>query len=161
MRNIANVLPFLSQADTERLIHAFITSSLDYCNVLLSGLPKKAIGQLKKIQNAAAQVLTKTRQRAHITPVLRFLTWLPVSCRIFRLFYWFLNQSTIVHPNTCQICFLSYVPSRSLRSSGTDLLTIPKPRTKRHGEAAFSYYDPSLWNSLPKNLRGAETVDIF
>ena len=54
---------------------------------------------------------------------------------------------------------LRSVPSWSLRSSG--LLTLPKPRTKRHGEAAFSYYAPSLWTSLPEDLGGAETVDIF
>jgi hypothetical protein len=67
LRNIAKMRPFLS--DTERLIHAFITSRLDFCNALLSGLPKKAIGQLHNIQNAAAWVLTKTRLRADITPV--------------------------------------------------------------------------------------------
>ena len=47
----------------------FITSRLDYCNAFLSGLPKKGIGQLQNIQNAAAWVLAKTRLRAHITPV--------------------------------------------------------------------------------------------
>jgi hypothetical protein len=58
---------------------------------------------------------------------------------------------------------LSYVPSRSLRSSGTGLLTIPKPRTKIHGEAAFNDYALCLWQNthLPENLRGAKTVDIF
>ena len=55
LRNIAKVWPFLSQADTERLIHAFITSRLDYCNAFLSGLSKEAIGKLQKVQNSAAR----------------------------------------------------------------------------------------------------------
>src|SRR4029434_10014908 len=52
-------------------------------------------------------------------------------------------------------------PSRSMRSSGTELLTVPKARTKRHGEAAFSFYAPSLWSTLPEDLRMAETVETF
>ena len=67
LRNIATVGRFLS--DTERLIHAFITSRLGYFNALLSVLPKKAIGQLQNIQIAAALVLTKSRWRAQLTPV--------------------------------------------------------------------------------------------
>ena len=46
LRNIDKVRPFLSQVATERLIHSFFTRRLDYCNALLSSLPKKAIGQL-------------------------------------------------------------------------------------------------------------------
>ena len=41
LKNIARVHPFLSQANTEGLMHAFISCRLDYCNALLSGLPKK------------------------------------------------------------------------------------------------------------------------
>jgi hypothetical protein len=128
------VRPFLSQADTERLFHAFITSRHDYCNALLSGLPKKANGQLQNIQNAAARTLTKTRRRAHITPVLRSLHWLPVSFRIhFKIlllvFKIYPRLYTSIH---VRHAFKLYTPSRSLRSSGTGLLTIPKPRTKRH-----------------------------
>ena len=40
-KNIARVCPFLSQASTEALMHAFISCPLDYCNALLSGLPPK------------------------------------------------------------------------------------------------------------------------
>ena len=67
LKNIARVHPFLSQANTETLVHAFITSRLDYCNALLSGLPKKAISDpFQFIQNSAACMLTRTRGRAHI-----------------------------------------------------------------------------------------------
>ena len=54
-----------------------------------------------------------------------------------------------------------YTPSRSLRSPDTELLTVPKARTKTHGEAAFSFYAPSLWNTLPEDLGTAKTVETF
>ncbi|MCI5160354.1 MAG: hypothetical protein D3906_18395, partial [Candidatus Electrothrix sp. AUS1_2] len=38
LKNIAKVLPFINQKDAEKLIHAFISSRLDYCNAILTGL---------------------------------------------------------------------------------------------------------------------------
>ncbi|KAF7648043.1 hypothetical protein LDENG_00162860 [Lucifuga dentata] len=70
LSNIAKIRPILSLRDAETLIHAFVSSRLDYCNVLLSGLPNYAIRSLQLVQNAAARLLTKTRKYDHITPVL-------------------------------------------------------------------------------------------
>ena len=40
LRNIARIRNSLSQDDAETLVHAFISSKLDFCNALLYGLPK-------------------------------------------------------------------------------------------------------------------------
>ena len=70
LRNINRIKGFLSQKDQEKLIHAFISSRLDYCNGLLTGLPKNSIKHLQLIQNTAARVLSRTKRSEHITPVL-------------------------------------------------------------------------------------------
>ena len=39
-------LKYLTQADTERIVHAFVTSELDYCNSLLYGILSHEIEKL-------------------------------------------------------------------------------------------------------------------
>ena len=43
LHNIRRIRKYLSRESTEKLIHAFVTSHLDYCNGLLYGLPNNAI----------------------------------------------------------------------------------------------------------------------
>jgi len=78
LQNIARLRSSLTLADAETLIHALITSCLDYCNALFIGLPKRLIARLQYVQNSAARVLTSTRRSAHITPLLHKPHWLPV-----------------------------------------------------------------------------------
>lgn len=54
-----------------------------------------------------------------------------------------------------------YKPARPFRSAGLSLLVVPKCRTKTFGEAAFSFYVPNRCNSLPEDLIGAESIEIF
>ena len=46
---IKQIRKFLSEKATVTLIHAFVTSHLDYCNSLLYGVPKCQIDRLQKV----------------------------------------------------------------------------------------------------------------
>uniref|UniRef100_A0A8C1RWE5 Reverse transcriptase domain-containing protein n=1 Tax=Cyprinus carpio TaxID=7962 RepID=A0A8C1RWE5_CYPCA len=82
LRNIAKLRPMLTLADAEKLVHAFVSSRLDYCNALLIGIPNKSLQRLQYVQNSAARILMRVRKYDHITPILHSLHWLPVSARI-------------------------------------------------------------------------------
>ncbi len=59
LRNIAKLQNMLTVSDAEKLVHAFMTSRLDYCNALLGGYPASSINKLHIVQNAAARVHTR------------------------------------------------------------------------------------------------------
>ena len=71
LHNIKRIRKFLTQEVTCTIIHAFITSQIDYCNSLMNGIPENLI----KKQNTAARL-------DRITPALATLHWLPVKYRI-------------------------------------------------------------------------------
>ena len=82
LHNIRCIRKYLSRDYLLALIHAFITSRLDFCNGLLYGLPKSQIVKLQRIQNAAARIAMNIGKYAHVTPALQDLHWLPVRARI-------------------------------------------------------------------------------
>ena len=82
LHNIKQISKFLARDKLEIVLHAFVTSRIDYCNGLLYGLPNCEITKLQRVQNAAARLLTSSRKFDHITPVLKELYWLPVRYRI-------------------------------------------------------------------------------
>ena len=88
LHNIRRTKKYLSRDSLLTLVHAFITSRLDYCNALLYGLPKEQIAKLQRVQNAAARLIMDIGKYSHITPALCELHRLPVPARIILKFYY-------------------------------------------------------------------------
>ncbi len=135
---------------------------IDYCNALLAGASKATLNKLQVVQNSAARILTRTRMRDHITPVLESLHWLPVSFRVdlkmLMLTYKALHG---LAPQYLPELLIPYTPTRDLRLSETGLLTVPLTRLRLMGDRAFSSLAPKLWNSLPIEIRQAKTLSTF
>ncbi len=127
LKNISRIRCFASSQNLEKLVHTFITNRVDYCNGLLTGLPKKTIRQLQLIQNAAARILTRTRTSKHITPVLGPLHWLPVTFRIdFKVLLLIYKSLDCLRPQYIADMITDYKPNRTLRSVGSSQLEIQR-----------------------------------
>ncbi len=115
-----------------------------------------------RFQNAAARILTRSRKYDHITPILQSLHWLyikfRISYKILLLTYKALND---LAPAYLTNPLSPYNPTRSLRSQNSGLLVVPRIAKSTKGGRTFSYLAPKLWNSLPDNVRGSDTLSLF
>ena len=99
--NLSRIKKFVDSSSLECLVHAFITTKLDYCNSLLCGAPSTLINKLQRIQKIVARIITGHGRCEHITPVLKALT----GCRFnkgssLRLLSWCIKPSTTWHRYT-------------------------------------------------------------
>ena len=57
--DVGRIRNLLSIKQTELLVHAVVSSRLDYCNVLLLGVNKDVIQMFQKVQNAGARLVAR------------------------------------------------------------------------------------------------------
>jgi len=90
--------------------------------------------RLQSIQNAAARLVTGTRRRDHITPVLRDLHWLPVRRRVDYKLALLVYKSLhgLAPPYLADDCILASSDKfrRRLRSADVDTCIVPRTRTR-------------------------------
>ena len=162
LRNIYQIRHYLDTDSLLILVHAFITSKLDFCNSLLIGLPKCLLKRLQSVQNAAARLVSGSRKYDHISPVLHQLHWLPVDKRIiYKILLMVFKCLHNLAPSYLSNLIIKYTPNRALRSSSKNLLVVPPSRTKGYGDRAFSVCGPKLWNNLPESLRHETKLELF
>ena len=76
--NLRRIRKYLSKENTKTLIHAFISSRIDYSNSLLYGALEYQINKLQHVQHMCARLICNVSKYCHITPLLMELHWLPI-----------------------------------------------------------------------------------
>ena len=162
LRKIAMIRQYLSQEIAAKLIHAFVSAKLDFMNGLLYKSPKTYVSKLQRVQNAAARLITGTKMREHITPVLKNLHWLPVKQRIhYKILTFVYKALNGLAPQYITDLIKPVQHIRTLRSSSKCLLKVPKSNLVTYGDRGFSMAGPVLWNSLPEKLQKSKSLEIF
>ena len=121
-----------------------MSSRIDYCNSLLSGIADTDLAKFQRVQNRLARVMTKSPPFTCSVPLLCSLQWLPVKFRVdFKIC--FLTYKTLSEKQSVYLHSLlsTQLPSRSLRLHKR--ITLPVPRVKTNaGKRSFSFCAPSL-----------------
>ena len=161
LREISYYRRFLTMHSLKVLVHAYVTSRLDYCNSVLLGLPDNLLCKLQSVLNAAARLVTGTRKFDHITPILKYLHWLPIKQRIkYKTLLLVFKSLNNLAPSYLRNK-LTLKSQNSLRSSNQKLLIIPKKRLKSYGDRSFSTAGPKFWNALPNDMRQMTSLEPF
>ena len=122
--------------------------------------PSSNFSKLQRIQNATARIVLRDYTRPSID-ILKTLHWLPIHLRVqFKLATLTHKALTLKQPSYLYSLLTSYQPARTLRSSTLGLLSQPSTSTVI-GTRAFRSASPSIWNSLPLEVRSAGATSSF
>ena len=135
----------VGQDVTERLVCALVLSRLDYCNVVLAGLPTSTLAPLQRVLRVAARVMLDLKPRDHISSALRELHWLSISERVVYKLCFLVPQGTTwtvarLHHRLIPASRCHFIPVLAADASRGDYVV---PRTNRKmADRAFSSAEP-------------------
>ena len=162
LRCISSIRQYLTTDATNVLFSAFLFSTLDYCQSLLSGAPQYLLDRLQRVQKAAARLAIKASKSDHI--LLLFCThstgcqWL-LEYKIFSRCYSSLSDSGTKHLSRhLQI----NTPSTQLPlSSDNRILRVPSVKTKTSGQRFFSCAGPVVLNKVSYEIKTSQSKTSF
>jgi hypothetical protein len=164
LRRLKAIRHSIPTSTAMKLANSFIISKMDYCNGLLAGTASHHLDRIQSILNNTARLIYGKTRNDHVTPLLRDnLNWLRVPERVtFKIcltMYKTLNG--IAPPYLADFCVQTVSNGNyRLRSADRHRLNVPRTKT-RFGERAFGVAGPSLWNSLPKDVTEARSLEAF
>ena len=166
LRKLSCIIKYFDNNSAKTLIHAFITSRIDYCNSLFINLPQKDLKRLQSLLNRAARLIHNLPPFTSISSYLYELHWLPIIARIeFKvclLVFKALNSNEPAYLN--DLLHKYQTQSNAVLRAADDPNLLIVPRLSKHsvfGSRAFSYAGPFLFNQLPLSIKEARNTTTF
>ena len=147
------------------LVHAFVSSRVDYCNAVFAGAPKTITDRLQRVLNAASRVFSDTRKfdRGLSRIMHTELHWLDVPERInyklgMLMYRCQHNKAPRYLMDHCtSVSNVAY--RQRLRSASSHKVSVPRHRLSIYGRRAFAVAGPTVWNSSPEDMRDPDVSE--
>ena len=154
--NIAKIKRYLTQPETEKLVHALISTKLDYCNSILFGVKATTLASLQAVQNRAARIVLGLHPNISVTDtMLKDLHWLNINERIvYKLLL-------LTHKFFIDYCAPAYFSERLIIIDNDERLLNVWYHTSASGRRSFTYAAPRFWNSLSREIRLLNNTVLF
>ena len=153
LHNISRIRKFLSREETKTfLVHALVTSRVDYFNSLLYSLPASQLNKVQRVLNTAAKLVCCAQRFSHITPatdVWATLTSIKAA-HSFKILLFAFKAIHGIAPPYIQKSQGAY----NLRSSTFRTKVIP-------GDRSFQVASAKLWNALSRELCDIPNLNTF
>ena len=132
---------YLDVDSAKLLANALVSSCLDCCNALLSGIAGTDLTKLQRVQNQLIHIVTKSPP----------FTYSQCSTAAF--------PSLVT--SKLELCSRSVCwPTKHCEKHRNHSVSVPRVKTNA-GARALHSCTPSLWNNLPLSVRSATSVTTF
>ena len=161
---IKNIRRFLNRDACQTLVHGLVTSHLDYCNAILTGLPNTTLKLFENIQAMSAKTILSRSKFSSTTEAYMELHWLPVHFRIKFKVVCLVHKALYGLSPSYIKDLLTIKPTLrgGLRSSSERVkLIVPFTKNKTFAQRSFSVQGPLNWNGLTEELRTIQCYDTF
>ena len=161
IKNMFRIRRCLDESSAKTMVCTMITSHLDYCNVILCGLPDSTLKHLTRIQRMSARFVSQRAKYDHITPTMKQLHWLPIRHRIhYKVLLLTYKSMNGLAPSYLED-LIKKRPMKRTRADGNNDLSVPRIKKTTFGGRSFAYTGATLWNSLPRELKLCSNLNQF
>ena len=154
--NLRQIRPYINEKTAIELANTLILSRLQYCNSLLTGLPKHSLKQLDRIINRTIRLIYKLQRYDYTTSITELrnkLKWLLTSKNIeYKMLNILHNTISTNLPNNLKTKITIQTRQQRLRHSTSIKLHIPNYQNS-YGKKRFIVTSTKLYNNLPPRLR--------
>ena len=159
---LKHIRPFVPLSTLHTIFHSLIQPHFDYCSVVWGNCNKTLAAKLQKLQNHSARILTFSSYDTNADCLLEGLAWenLETQRKIQKSIMVYKSVNGLAPEYLCsKFSKRSCASGYSLRDI-TGKLAVPFPRTN-YLKNSFSYNGAVIWNSLPLELRQANSLNSF